>query len=386
MDRYGEIDGTHSPRELRIGVDVSSLSAPMAGIGRYVKELLSRLTQMQYEWFLYSCEPLYDANLSGLKVNFRILQKPEWMPRALWFQSLLPMQLHYDRIDLFWCPAHRLPLFLPKAVKRVVTIHDLVWRHAPNSMRIKGLLLDRLLMPHALRSSDRIIAVSKSTSNDIVSEFPRLDIDIDVIGLGASHLLQQTRQNDAKALHNNLISTPYFLFVGTLEPRKNLARLIEAFSLLPSDCRGGLSLVIVGGNGWGRVKPQDLGVKFGVSKNLVVLNRVSDAELTHLYKNCICLTLPSLYEGFGLPIIEAMANGAPVLTSNLSSMPEVAGSAAILVDPYDTTSITDGLSKILNNEVQLRLRKAAIINSQRYSWDVAAVSTLSIFQELLSAS
>ena len=369
-------------RKLRIGVDISSLSAPMAGIGRYTKELLSRLTLSEHEWFLYSCAIPRNANFSGSSINWRVFQKPEWLPHALWFQTLLPKQLREDNLDIFWSPAHRLPIFMPKGIKQVVTIHDLVWRHAPQSMRIKGLLMDRMLMPHALRVCDRVISVSKSTSNDIAKEFSGLDLNVDIVGLGANDLLRCEDGGVLNVLGKYQISTPYFLFVGTLEPRKNLARLIEAFSLIPRDCFNRPSLVVVGGNGWGGVDPMELGIKFGISENLRVLDNVSDIDLAHLYKNCLCLALPSVYEGFGLPIIEAMTYGAPILTSNISSMPEVAGNAAILVNPLDVVSIADGLSRIMNSHVQTKLRREAITNSKRYSWDAAAISTLNIFESL----
>lgn len=366
----------------RIGVDASLLAEQQAGIGRYTYEVLRRLVSAgQHEWFLYAHRPLIVGTWDQSNVHVRTGHVPKRLLRMLWVQTVMPYLVNRDKVDLFWSPAHRLPSFLPAHIARVVTIHDLVWKHTPETMRPLGRLLDTHLMPLAVRAADQVITVSHHTASDVVQEMPYASGKICVTPLG----ITSANVSDSQKMLSELgLDTPYLLFVGTLEPRKNLPRLLEAYSRLPEGLQQQADIAIVGGKGWGGVHVQDLAEKFGISERVRVLGYMSDAQLSALYAHAMFLTMPSLYEGFGLPLLEAMARGTPVLTSDVASMPEVAGEAGYLVNPHDVDSIANGLSQMMGNP-SLRDALAAHCRdvAARFSWDRTAELTLDAFDQAI---
>jgi len=295
----------------------------------------------------------------------------------LWAQSLLPFFLYRDKVDLFWSPAHRIPFCLPKTIPSVVTIHDLVWKYAGETMRPLSRYLDSKLMKYAIINSNQIIAVSNSTANDICLELPKIKHKINTFPLAATTFLQCKNIN---VLINNNINKSYILFVGTIEPRKNLNRLIEAFSKLDEELKSKYLLVIAGGEGWGDVNVKNISEKFNVSDITIITGYVSEEELGVLYSNALFLVMPSLYEGFGLPLIEAMQYGTPALTSNISSMPEVVGDSGFLVNPYEVKSITNGLNTLLSDAELLKsMRLKCKYQFRNFNWDKTAKSSLQLF-------
>ena len=370
-------------RGYRIGVDARQLSTQVSGIGRYNAEILSRLVQMGHEWFLYSHRPLVLGDWDRPNVHVRTAGISHTYLRMLWSQSVMPWWASQDWLDLFWSPLHRLPLIMPPGLARVVTIHDLVWRHAGQTMRPLNRWLDETLMPHAVRASDRVVAVSDSTAADIEHEMPFAAGRVHAIPLGAAELGEPGPRESLDALG---LSRPYFLFVGTLEPRKNLGRLLEAWSRLPPGLAGGAVLAVAGGAGWGGVDVQAMVLRLGLQERVRVLGFVSDQQLATLYAHALFLAMPSLYEGFGLPLLEATSRGVPVLTSDIASMPEVAGDAGLLVSPLDVDSIARGLAKMLGEPKFLsELGGRALASAQRFSWDRSARRTMEVFEESIEA-
>lgn len=293
-----------------------------------------------------------------------------------------PAWLAIDRPHLYWGPAHRLPPWLPADTARVVTIHDLIWKRAPETMRAATRALDSWLMPPALRKADRIIAVSSSTAGDIVEFFPEAKHKVSVVPEGASRLPDPQPVDGLTTLG---VTKPYVLFVGTLEPRKNLSRLLEAFSTLPADLARDVELVIAGTRGWGMDGIEQNLARLDLVNRVRLVGPVCDEELSTLYRHAICLAMPSLYEGFGLPLVEAMSLGTPVLTSSVSSMPEVAGDAGILVNPLEVRSITEGMARIigipsLHEDLSAKTRAQAA----KFCWDQAAEMTLNVFEAAMA--
>lgn len=370
-------------KKYRIGVDASLLSEQVTGIGRYTHEILSRLISNGHEWFLYSHRPLVVGNWKFDNVHLRTGNIPKRFLRMLWVQCVMPLQARRDGVDLFWSPAHRLPSLLSPRIARVVTIHDLVWKHAGETMRPASRWLDATLMPEAVRLADRVITVSTHTAKDLLSEMPNAQGKVHPIPLGVSRLMPASSRESLTSLGLN---EQYFLFVGTMEPRKNLVRLLDAFARLPDILRHSAVLVIAGGKGWGGVDVATIAEKFGVQDRVRVLGYVSEEQLATLYTHALFLAMPSLYEGFGLPLLEAMSRGIPVLTSNCASMPEIAGNAGVLVDPHDANSISQGLSMFLGDDVYRRgLASRAMVNAERFDWVCAADETWRIFDEAISA-
>jgi glycosyltransferase involved in cell wall biosynthesis len=370
-------------RGYRIGVDARQLSTQLSGIGRYNAEVLSRLVDMGHEWFLYSHRPLSLGVWNRANVHVRTAGISHTYLRMLWSQTVMPRWASQDGLDLFWSPLHRLPLVMPTGLARVVTIHDLVWRHAGQTMRPLNRLLDQTLMRHAVRASDRVVAVSESTARDIEREMPFAAGRVRTIPLGAAELGEPGPMESLAALG---LSGPYFLFVGTLEPRKNLARLLEAWSRLPPGLGGGAVLAVAGGVGWGGVDVLAMVLRHGLEKRVRVLGFVSDQQLATLYAHALFLAMPSLYEGFGLPLLEATSRGVPVLTSDIASMPEVAGDAGLLVSPLDVGSIAKGLTQMLEDpKFRSELARRAVSNGKRFSWDRSARRTMEVFEEAIEA-
>ena len=367
----------------RIGVDARLLAEEVTGIGRYTVEVLSRLTLAGHEWFLYSHQPIIVGKWEMSNVHLRTDNFPGRGLRMLWAQSVMPFRAWRDEIDLFWSPAHRLPSLLPTRVARVVTVHDLVWKHAGETMRPMSRWLDSILMPEAVRLADRVITVSGHTAEDLLREMPSARGKVSPIPLGTSFLAPAASRESLTSLG---LTEPYFLFVGTLEPRKNLTRLLEAFARLPDSLRNRAVLAIAGGKGWGGVDVATIAERFGIGDRVRVLGYVDDSQLATLYTHALFLAMPSLYEGFGLPLLEAMSHGTPVLTSNCASMPEVAGDAGMLVDPCDVDSVAHGLSELLSHDARRNaLACLAKTHAASFSWDRAAEDTLRIFDDAIGA-
>jgi glycosyltransferase involved in cell wall biosynthesis len=369
---------------MKIGVDARLLSRPLTGIGRYTLEMCRALSQIpEISLFLYSPSPIPDeVRRKFSSAKFKTMNWNNGLLRQLWSESYLPLWAKMDAVDVFWGPTHRLPRFLPEAIPRVVTIHDLVWRFAGDTMRPLTYFLERMQMPFAVRAADVVVADSQATANAIKLEF---DVDADnlmVVSL-ASNPIKNVACFDNLKEHG--IKCPYFLFVGTLEPRKNLTRLLTAYSLLPKAVKLQTSMVIAGGKGWGKFNLEDKIASLDLGDYVRVLGYVDEPTLTALYANARFLAMPSLYEGFGLPLVEAMAHGIPVLTANNSSMPEVAGDAGILVEAENIDSIKEGLRQLLTNEVlRNTLGNNAKVQAIKFNWDDSARQLVSAFNDVIS--
>lgn len=368
---------------MRVGIDARLLSEKVTGIGRYTAELTRKLVEQPGEFYIYSPQPVVAGSWRQDNVVLRSGNFRSRAGRMLWSQSCLPFWAAKDRVNVFWGTTHRLPRYLPDSVARVVTIHDLVWKHAGETMRPLSRWLEKKLMPEALRLADRVIADSYSTLNGLVEEFPESRDRIRVVYPGATELPEPL---GFQSLADLGIDRPYFLFVGTLEPRKNLRRLLEAFSHINGTIRNKALLVIAGGKGWGGVDLDTLVRERGLVGNVLAVGYVNDAQLATLYSHALFLAMPSIYEGFGLPLVEAMSFGVPVLTSATSSLPEVAGDAGILVDPLDAFSIANGLMCMLGNDVNReQLAAKAKARAERFTWEKAARETWAVFQEAVAA-
>jgi glycosyltransferase involved in cell wall biosynthesis len=298
-----------------------------------------------------------------------------------WSQTILPYWASKDRIDLFWGATHRLPRYLPQSIARVVTIHDLVWRYAPQTMRPLSLIMEKRLMPEAMHLADLIMADSQGTADGIAETFPQYASKVRVVHLGATLPISPLKFT---SLSQHGIHQPYFLFVGTLEPRKNLERLIQAYALLPKAQRDQLSFVVAGGKGWGDLDLLALLKKSDLEESVKLLGYVDEQQLATLYANARFLAMPSIYEGFGLPLVEAMQYGTPVLTSDAGCLAEIAGDAGVLVDPLSIESISHGIGRLmLDNDLLELLKLNAMRRGRQFTWQRCAEETLTVFKEAL---
>jgi glycosyltransferase involved in cell wall biosynthesis len=358
---------------LRIAVDARPLSIPLTGIVRYTEELLCRLLATRHQWFLYSDRPLLSQLAIPDNVQIRTGHCRHRVMATLYPQWAYPRWAAQDHIDVFWSPRHHLPLALPDSVRTVVTLHDLVGFLAPETMTTMGRRLETWLTPRSIRKADAIIVDAASTLDDLDS----------VLGYGADKAsvipLAATAAPGLADLPRPL-AEDYFLFVGTLEPRKNLMRLLQAFSVQAPNMPG-VQLVLAGAVGWGNQDLEQTLQQLGIAKQVTLTGRLDEARLHSFYRYALALVLPSLYEGFGLPLVEAMQYGVPVITSNCSSMPEVAGEGGLLVDPRDVDSIGAAMLKLASDPLE-RQRLSAVASAQAacFCWDEAAKKTLAVLE------
>jgi glycosyltransferase involved in cell wall biosynthesis len=338
---------------MRVAVNGAFLTKPFSGIGRYTCELALALKADAADCHFVANAPLhsaYDDYTEQLTVTDRL-------PQA----------------DIYWGPAHRLPRALPKGLPTVVTVHDLVWKTHPETMRWRTWLGERALFARALARADRIACISRATADDLRRFFPQYGDKIRLVPPGAHAPLHA----------NETPKQPFALFVGTFEPRKNLARLIAAYAKLPQSQRDACHVIIAGRPGWGGVDVASLIAAHGMNDNIHVKIAPSHDALHRLYARCSFLLLPSLYEGFGLPIIEAAAYGKPCLTSTRSSMPEAAGAGGLLINPLSEDEIGAAFTELISNGSQYdALADVARKSAQDFSWGKASKAMIKTIEEL----
>jgi glycosyltransferase involved in cell wall biosynthesis len=369
---------------MKIGVDARLLSRELTGIGRYTLEMCRALNKLNnINLYLYSPSPIQDHIYFSIPTaNFRtsVINNP--FLKQAWTEVQLPYWASQDDVDVFWGPAHRLPGFLPGKVAKVVTIHDLVWKYAPETMRPMSRLLERIQMPRSVCKADMVVCDSQATFNAVKDEF-HIDFDaLTVVCPGSSMVVDCMPR---ESLHRIGIYRPFFLFVGTLEPRKNLTRLLEAYGSLQKSDRVKAMLVIAGGKGWGKEDLEGCIREMGLNDDVLMVGYVDEPTLSSLYTHALFLAMPSLYEGFGLPLVEAMAHGTPVLAANNSSMPEVVGNAGFLLDAHDIHSMSEGLKQMITNDsMRNSFATEARKNASRFNWDESAQSLRQVFEKAVS--
>ncbi len=363
---------------LRVAVDVRPLTTSRAGVATYCRGLL----------YGFDCLPA-DGSLS-----LRLYAKealPELMPAfvgswqaipaRLWLPLAVPRALLAGHIDVFHGTNHMAPPWSP--VPTVITVHDLSALKAGNLHTWRNRLLTVPQMLLSLRQATRLIADSQATALDVM-RLPGIDQGrIRIVHLAPTPGLTPATPGQVKALSHRLgLPETFFLFLGALEPRKNVATLVRALAALyaAGDHRAGL--VIAGAEGWrnddvfGEVK------RLGLERDVRFTGYVPDEDLPALYGAATAFVYPSLFEGFGLPPLEAMACGTPVICSNTSSLPEVVGDAAITVDPLATSDLADALRAVLDDaDLRARLTHAGLQRAALFSWERTARETLEVYRE-----
>ncbi len=357
---------------MKIAVDARPLSHPGTGIFRYLTELLKLLVDSPHQWYLYSNDKFEFERADRVKV--RTGTGGGKLGSTLFAQTRFPAWAKKDCIDLFWSPRHHLPLRVP-AKRKLLTVHDLVWQKYPETMMRMANINERMLMGASVRLADAILTPSVSTASDLIELWPSVRSRVYVTPLGSSLQPYDSGEQTQPAC-------PTILMVGTVEPRKNFARALDAFQMLRAKLGVPVRLVVAGNAGWksGHLQRR---LASSAAEGVDYLGGVSDKRLGRLYASARVVLVPSLYEGFGLPVLEALSFGKPVVVSNRSSLPEVAADAGILVDPTSTEEICDGLWRLLTDEnLYAQLQQAARRNALRFSWVKTAEQTLHVIEQL----
>jgi glycosyltransferase involved in cell wall biosynthesis len=369
--------GMTAPRPLTIGIDARAAVEVPAGRGRVVRELLRALSarsQDPHRYVLYTREAWLEAELGERFAWHTIRARDPW-----W--HVLTARAASRECDVFLsCNSYLTVCFL--RIPAVPIIHDLVAFEPAMRPNRRSMLIERLTLAPAVRRSAALVAVSQATADALVARFPSAAARTVVAHLGVTPLSGA----GLTATETATLPTPgYVLAVGTLEPRKNLQRLVDAYGSLDEQLQRAHPLAVVGALGW-ETGPT-LSALRSLGPRCVMLGYVSDAALSELYSRCAVFCYPSLGEGFGLPVLEAMAAGAPVVTSNVSSLPEVGGQAVDYVDPRSVSSIAVGLQRVLADESrQAQLRREGRERAKDFSWTRFAQDILGALQAASSPS
>lgn len=302
-------------------------------------------------------------------------------PKKLWTRFALPLNLYLDsKPDLFFTPSHYGPRFSP--IPTAISIMDLSYIHYPQLFRKSDLYQLKNWTKYSAKKAAKIFTISEFSKNDIIKTYGKNPEDIVVTYPGIKQVssIKYEVLSMSEIDKKFGIKNPYILFVGTLQPRKNIVKLVEAFSRLKNQK---MALVIVGKRGWLFDEILASPKRYGVENRVKFLDFVGDEDLPSLYKNATCFVLPSLYEGFGLPVLEAMKYGCPVILSKVSSLPEAGGDAALYFDPSDTNDITEKMEKVISSEkLRQEMIKKGYEQVKKFSWEKTARQTLKVLEEL----
>ncbi len=335
-----------------------------------------------YRWRLYLDQPVeaafFGAPEGGNAPAVELCLLPA---RRLWTHRQLAGEVLRQPPDVLFIPAHVLPFVLPvwRLPPSVVTVHDLGYRHFPQTHTWRQrIYLDWSTQWNTLAAT-HLIAVSQATAADL-HHFYRAPRHKTTVVYEAHTTGKRVAASEVHALCHGLgVAQPYLLYVGTIQPRKNLARLLQAYTQLATAGRISSDLVLAGGEGWLAEALLEQARHAGLSNRVHWLGYVPEADLPALYQGAQAFCFPSLFEGFGLPVLEAQAYGVPVMTANNSSLPEIAGDAALLVDPTDVDAIAEAMLRLSQDEaLRQRLIAAGHENVKRFSWEKAARETLAV--------
>jgi glycosyltransferase involved in cell wall biosynthesis len=370
-----------------IGIDGNEANVKKrVGISEYAYWLL-------YYFSEFSRQKLAEENtfiiyLKKAPVNGLPKETASWKykvvgPGKFWTQFGLPLNLFLSRPRpaVFFSPTHYAPRFSP--IPTVISVMDLSYLYFPELFKKSDLYQLEHWTRYSVRKAKKVLTISNSSRNDIIKTYlvPEEKVVTIYPGIKESVSLEPHvyAMNQIQAKY--LISDNFILFVGTLQPRKNIVRLIEAFAKVDAKGIKDLELVIIGKKGWLYEEILEAPKKFGVEKHVKFLEGVNDDELKIFYQHALCYVLVSLYEGFGLPVLEAMKFGCPVITSKVSSLPEAGGDAAMYVDPEDVSDITDKIEKVIGDEaLRKELSEKGKKQAAKFNWEKTAEQTLKILE------
>ncbi len=361
---------------MRIAIDARDLATTTTGVGRYLTNLLYHFPDLrpEFEFYLYS-----DKEISPPVQRANLQYCPLKAHRWLWKQISMPIEQNRANLDVFFVPSYSASIW--GRAKSVVTIHDLIYTRYPKWTNRSERWRFATVVLFTARFADRIIAVSEATRNDILAFTNVSPHKVDVVYEGVD---AQFRPLPIESLDNARerlkLERPFILYVGTFHYRRNIPRLLQAFAYLKKGKKIPHQLVLSGLSNYRGSALEHWVKQQNLEQEVRYLGYASDEDLVALYNLAEVFVYPSMYEGFGLPVLEAMACGTPVVTCNVSALPEVAGNAALLVDPFDTQDLANAIAKILTQPfLKEELVGRGTEQSRKFSWRKAAEETLDLF-------
>ncbi len=362
---------------MTIGIDASRASIRQkTGTEVYSYNLIKHLAKCDHknQYILYTNRALKFDFL--LPKNFKVKVLPFL---RFWTQIRLAWEMLIRQPDILFIPAHTIPWIHPK--NTVVTIHGLEYEHFPEAYSGFDLWHLRKSTRLASKWAKKIITISKNTKKDLIKFYGVKDEQVKVVHLGyQKYEVRSKKYGVAETLR---FPKPYLLFIGRLEKRKNLVRLVKAFARLKNNKKIVHKLVLAGKPGYGYEQIKCSIKDLDLEKDVILPGYISDKDLPYLIKGADVFVYPSLYEGFGMPILEAMNLGVPVVTSNTSALPEIAGEAALLVDPKSPDEIAKAIYKLIEDEdFKDRLVRKGLKQAKKFSWEKCAKETLTVLESL----
>jgi glycosyltransferase involved in cell wall biosynthesis len=372
---------------MRIAIDARIVHYTKAGIGQYTMHLADALAALAPDDKFVLLQSRKDPIALSTRPN--VQRVGLWTPSHHRLeQLLLAVELPLQRMDVqLLHSTDFIPPLRVKSLRSVITVHDLAFLNWPHFLTEEAARYYGQV-DHAVRRADQIIAVSESTKNDLIQRLGAPEGKITVVYEAADPLFRPVERGDALAALRSKFPLPeeFILFVSTIEPRKNIGALLRAYSRLRNDYKTTAGLVLAGAIGWLSEQVFEEVERLGLRPHVTFLGRVETEDLVYLYNAARCLAHPALYEGFGLTPLEAMASGAPVVASKVSSLPEVVGDAALLVDPQDEGELAVALHRLLSDDVLwAELRHKGLARAKTFSWQRAAEETLAVYRKALVA-
>lgn len=355
-----------------------------AGINWYIYHLLKHLPQGEFQYTALTSEKRAAAHLNNLQISQSRLPTHKPVVRIIWEQFVQPRVLRDEHFDLYHGLGFAGPLRIH--IPWLVTVYDLSFKLFPQSFNPANRIYLTWAVRDAVRRADRIIAISESTKRDLVALFGADPLKISVVHAGVDSSFSPAVEQDGlqRLISRYSLTQPIVLFVGTIEPRKNLVHLIKAFKLAKLSGNLPHRLVLVGARGWMDAEVDQVIAQEHLTDSVQFTGFVPPDELPYWYHAAQVFVYPSLYEGFGLPILEAMASGVPVIGSNVSSIPEVVGDAGFLVPPKDEQALADAIVRLAKDEDQRReFAKRGLKRSSSFTWEHTANRTVEVYRTML---
>ncbi len=378
---------------MKIGIDGRWIFPAISGVGRVTEKLISHLSALDREnyYYVFFSDPvLLEKYSARWRDNPRVRPVPvPWgifSPAGQWG---IPSQIGKLELDIFHSTNYFLPLFLRPGVKAVATVHDLIplkFPHfTPRAWKTRFHPVFRRILNRSVRRADRVIAVSGHTRRDLIADLglPPEKIAVVYNGIDAAYRPLEKAEVERTVKRKLGSADPYLLYVGRFDPYKNVSGLVRAFAGFIQHRSDRPRLVLAGHPDPRYPGAAEAVAELNLSSRVIFLDGVGEEELVALYNGARALVLPSLYEGFGLPPLEAMACGTPVIVSDRGSLPEVVGEAGILVDPEDPEALTAAIGDLWDSqELRARLRELGRARAAEFSWRRTAEETLKVYREL----
>jgi glycosyltransferase involved in cell wall biosynthesis len=372
---------------MKIAIQAADLdNRRIDGTRVYLLNVLKYLGKLspQDEFFIYHKDNFNPELVPASFPNYQI-KKLKFF--KLWTQTRFALEVWRDKVDVLWMPMHNIPLFRKKNLKTVVTIHDLAFKQFPQTFPKKDLWQLNFLTDQAVKSADKIIAVSQSTKDDILKFYPQIKEEkIKVIYHGFNADLYQykfdIKLRDKLLESYDLISGQYVLYVGAIQPRKNLITLVRAFEIFKKENKNNIKLVLAGGKAWNWQESIEAVKNSPEKDDIVLTGKISFNDLAIIQQNAIAFVFPSLYEGFGIPVLEAFAAGTPVICAKNSSLYEVGGEAVEYFESLDVIELTQKIAKVIGDlSLQKDMIRLGYLQVDKFSWKKCAKETLDFIKE-----